>query len=46
MADIGRLTTHQFNARMVFLNKMFSDKEEAKPVSQNYGILDQAWGKK
>ena len=45
--DIGNLTVHQFNKKVVFLNKMFSDKTEDKPKpSQNYGILDQAYGVK
>ena len=46
---IKKLTVHQFNKKMGLLNKMFSDKPEDKPEdkpSQNYGILDQAYGVK
>ena len=45
--DIGKLTIHQFNKKVDFLNKLFSDKEEpTEKPSQNYGVLDKAWGKK
>ena len=44
--DVKKLTVHQFNARMEFLNKIFP-KEEDNPTekpSQNYGVLDKAFG--
>ena len=31
--EIGRLTLHQFNSKVEFLNKMFSEKDDPKPRS-------------
>ena len=43
--DICNLTIHQFYSKIGFLNNMFSDKTE-DTTSQNYGILDNAFGVK
>ena len=50
-ADVGNLTLHQFNSKVEFLNKMFSenksdtnDNSASNPV--NRGILDSAFGVK
>ena len=42
--EIGKLTIHQFNSKVEFLNKMFSDKETKDNSSNNYAILDRAFG--
>jgi len=43
--EIRKLTVHQFNQKMEFLNKILNpDKEETETTSQNYSILDKAFG--
>jgi len=47
LKEIGQLTVHQFNSKVEFLSRMFSDeKPEKNTSSSNYGILDQAYGVK
>ena len=47
LEEIGQLTVHQFNSKIEFLSRMFSDKKpEQNTSSSNYGILDQAYGVK
>jgi hypothetical protein len=44
--DIKKLTVHQFNQKVEFLNKIFSDKKPENKSSNNYGVLDKAYGVK
>ena len=45
--SVRKLTVHQFNQKIEFLNKIFSDKKpEQDTTSSNYGILDKAYGVK
>ena len=42
--EIGKLTVHQFRAKVEFLNKMFSDNKQEEKPSTDYSILDKAFG--
>ena len=46
LKEIGQLTVHQFNSKIEFLSRMFSDKKQEDTSSSNYGILDKAYGVK
>jgi len=50
-ADVGKLTLHQFNSKVEFLNKIFSENEGGSTDTSvtnpvNRGILDKSFGVK